>query len=73
MTLSAVKVNAEYVITEVKGLDVKRRLLDMGFTPGCKITVSALAPFGGTVLVNIRGALIALRKNATDFITVEAT
>ncbi|MCH5164643.1 MAG: ferrous iron transport protein A [Clostridiales bacterium] len=71
MTLSDVKVNAEYVITQVKG-SVKRRLLDMGFTPGCKIKVSGLAPFGGTVLVRIRGFDVALRKNATDFITVEA-
>ena len=44
----------------------------MGFTPGCKIKVSGLAPFGGTVLVKIRGFDVALRKNATDFISVEA-
>lgn len=72
MTLSQVKSNAEYRIIGIKEGDLKRRLLDMGFTPNCAIRVSALAPMGGTMLVKIREFTVALRKNATDYISVEA-
>lgn len=71
MTLSDVKANQRYIITAVKDGDLRRRLLDMGFTPGCKIIALSKAPFGGTVLVCIRGINVALRKNAADSITVE--
>ena len=33
---------------------VKRRLVDMGLTPGTKITVKKVAPFGDPVEVTIR-------------------
>ncbi len=71
MTLTDAKINTVYKISEVKGTALKRRLLDMGFTPDSRIKAMGLAPLGGTVLVNIRGILIALRKNATDSILVE--
>ena len=70
MTLSDVKVNTEYVITEVSGQNA-RRLLDMGFTPGCRIKISGVAPLGSAVLVTIRGFDVALRDNVTNFISVE--
>lgn len=70
MKLSEIKTKNEFMITEVKDGELKRRLLDMGFVPGCKIKV--MAQMSGTVLINIRGALVALRNNATDSIFVEA-
>ena len=72
MSLTDVNVNLEYRITEVKCGELRRHLLDMGFVPGCKIKVIGKAPFGGTVLVCLRGFNIALRENATDSIMVEA-
>ncbi len=73
MTLTDAKINTCYVITEISETAVKRRLLDMGFTRGTKIKVLRLAPLGCVVLVNIRGVLMALRKNATDSISVEVS
>ncbi|MDR2520287.1 MAG: FeoA domain-containing protein, partial [Eubacteriaceae bacterium] len=41
---------------------VKRRLVDMGLTPGTKITVVKAAPFGDPVEVRLRGYSLSLRK-----------
>ncbi len=71
MTLSFARVSAEYCITEIKASPVKRRLLDMGFTSGSKIRVLAVDPLKKAMLVKLRGGEVALRKNATDFISVE--
>lgn len=41
---------------------VKRRLIDMGLTPGTEITVKRVAPFGDPIEVRIRGYELSLRK-----------
>ena len=41
---------------------VKRRLVDMGLTPGTLITVRRVAPFGDPIEVNLRGYELSLRK-----------
>ena len=41
---------------------VKRRLVDMGLTPGTLVTVRKVAPFGDPIEVNIRGYELSLRK-----------
>ena len=41
---------------------VKRRLVDMGLTPGTEITVRKVAPFGDPIEVNLRGYELSLRK-----------
>ena len=52
--------------------NARRRLLDMGFTPECRLFVVGTAPFGGTILVSLRGFTVALREDAADRIEVEA-
>ncbi len=71
MTLLDAQVNTHYVVRKVAGSgNMRRRLLDMGFTPNCGIYVSAVAPTGGTVLVRLRGFSVALRENAASLISV---
>jgi len=41
---------------------VKRRLVDMGLTPGTEVTVRKIAPFGDPIEVNLRGYELSLRK-----------
>lgn len=73
MTLMDAKVNKVYVVTDVHGTgNFRRRLLDMGFTPECKLFVAGIAPFGGTVLVALRGFTVALREDAASMIEIEA-
>ncbi len=73
MKLFSAKSNKVYKIVDVTGNDdSRRRLLDMGFTPECRIFVVGTAPFGGTILVSLRGFTVALREDAADRIEVEA-
>lgn len=72
MTLMDAKINTVYKVAEVAGSgNERRRLLDMGFTPDCRIYVAAMAPFGGTVLVGLRGFTVALREDAASRIEIE--
>lgn len=72
MILTRAEPNSLYEISSVTGEgNARRRLLDMGFTPGSEIYVAGVAPFGGTVLVSLRGYSVALRETAADLINVE--
>ena len=42
---------------------VKRRLVDMGLTPGTQVMVRKVAPFGDPVELNLRGYELSLRKS----------
>ena len=71
MTLMDARTDMVYKVIEVHGEgNEKRRLLDMGFTPDCKIYVAHCAPFGGTILVGLRGFLVALREDAASLIEI---
>ncbi len=48
---------------------VKRRLVDMGLTPGTEVTVRKVAPFGDPIEVNLRGYELSLRKEDAAQIT----
>ncbi|MBI4860160.1 MAG: ferrous iron transport protein A [Candidatus Riflebacteria bacterium] len=37
-------------------------LLELGFTPGQRVVLVAVAPFGDPVAVSLRGTVIALRQ-----------
>lgn len=50
---------------------VRRRLMDMGVTPGAKIEVVKVAPLGDPIEVNIRGYELSLRKNEAEQIVVK--
>ena len=72
LTLMDAAVNKVYRIKDVLGAGgERRRLLDMGFTPKSKIYVASIAPFGGTILVSLRGFMVALREDAARLIAIE--
>ncbi|MBS6646452.1 MAG: ferrous iron transport protein A [Clostridiaceae bacterium] len=41
---------------------MKRRIMDMGVTPGIEIKVVKVAPLGDPIEVNVRGYELSLRK-----------
>lgn len=45
-----------------KGGHFRRRLMDLGFTPGTEFRVVKDTPFGDPVVVNVRGYNVSLRK-----------
>jgi ferrous iron transport protein B len=52
---------------------VKRRLIDMGLTPGTEIKVKRVAPFGDPIEVRIRGYELSLRREDALQITIGDT
>lgn len=45
---------------------VRRRLMDMGITPGAEIEVVKVAPLGDPIWVNLRGYELSLRKSEAE-------
>ncbi|MGG7162515.1 FeoA family protein [Clostridium ihumii] len=50
---------------------VRRKLLDMGITPGVEIEVTGKAPMGDPLEVLVRGYKLTLRKNEAKVISGE--
>ena len=48
----------------------RRRLLDLGLTPGTPITAELPSPFGDPVAYRVRGTLIALRRDQAESILI---
>jgi len=50
---------------------LRRRLLDMGITPGTIVTLKKVAPMGDPVELLIRGYVLSLRMEDAQKITIE--
>ena len=50
---------------------VRRRLFDMGITPGCEIYLRKKAPLCDPIEVTLRGYELTLRKNEADLVIME--
>jgi Fe2+ transport system protein FeoA len=72
------KLLSEFAIGErgiVKMVDgdrkIRRRLFDMGVTPGAEIMLRKKAPLGDPIEVSLRGYELTLRKTEAEFVTME--
>ena len=72
MALSSLPIGKKATITElaIKGLS-RRRLLDLGFIPGTQVEVLYASPCKDPVAYQIRGVVIALRKEESSKIIVK--
>ena len=50
---------------------IRRRLFDMGVTPGADIVLRKLAPLGDPVDVTLRGYELTLRKSESECVRME--
>ncbi len=50
---------------------IRRRLFDMGITPGAEIFLRKKAPFGDPLEIHVRGYELTLRKSEAEFIICE--
>ena len=70
--LSEFSVGEEGVIKTVAGEGkIRRRLFDMGVTPGAEVLLRKKAPLGDPLEVNIRGYELTLRKTEAACVTME--
>ena len=49
----------------------RRRLMDMGITPGVEIEIVKVAPLGDPIEINLRGYELSLRKSEAEQIKIE--
>ena len=72
--LSQLEIGKSGTVTFVAGEGkLRRRLFDMGITPGTEIFVRKKAPLGDPIEVTLRGYEVALRKSEASLVTVEET
>lgn len=70
--LSEFKIGEKGSVKSVAGDGpIRRRLFDMGVTPGAKIVLKKRAPLGDPLEVNLRGYELTLRKAEASFVTME--
>lgn len=50
---------------------IKRRLFDMGVTPGAEVYLRKRAPLGDPIEVNIRGYELTLRNSEAETVIME--
>ncbi len=50
---------------------IRRRLFDMGLTPGAEVFLRKTAPFGDPLEITIRGYELTLRKAEAAYIQVD--
>lgn len=72
MTLKDLKPGQEGTVISIgeKG-PMRRRIMDMGVTPGTVIRVIKVAPLGDPIEVNIRGYELSLRKAESEYIQIQ--
>ena len=62
MTLKDLKPDQNGIVASISTTgSMKRRIMDMGITPGVEIRVVKVAPLGDPVEVNVRGYELSLR------------
>ena len=50
---------------------IRRRLFDMGVTPGAEVYLRKRAPLGDSIEITLRGYELTLRKSEADVVTME--
>lgn len=50
---------------------VRRRIMDMGITRGCIVTVNRSAPLGDPLEITVRGYELTIRKEDAELIGIE--
>lgn len=59
------------IVSIETGFHAKRRLEDMGLTPGTRIRVLRMAPFGGPIEISVRGSRLAIGRGMSRRIMVK--
>lgn len=71
-TLDEFKIGETGVIKQVLGEGrIRRRLFDMGVTPGATIYLRKKAPLGDPIEITIRGYELTLRKTEAQLVVME--
>jgi len=72
MTLNHIKPGESCTIMSVNAAGaLRRRLFDMGLTPGAEIKMRKLAPLGDPMEISLRGYELSMRKAEAAMVEVD--
>ena len=72
ITLNNIKAGSSATVTGIALTGpLKRRLIDMGITPGVKIKIKKFAPFGDPIEIELRGYELSIRRSEAKNIFVK--
>lgn len=72
-TINDLKIGTSGTVTQLKSTGaMKRRLIDMGITPGVKITLHKVAPLGDPLEIKLRGYTLSIRRSEAMNIAISA-
>ena len=69
--ITSIKVGSRGGMGGGRGWGLRKRLMDMGLTPGTRVTVVKSAPFRGPVEVLVRGSRLALGRGMAERVYVK--
>lgn len=73
-TLDLFEIGEKGIVKSVVGDGkIKRRLFDMGITPGADVLMRKKAPLGDPIEITIRGYELTLRKTEAVCVNMEVT
>jgi len=61
-TVNVIRLNGEGIL--------RRRIMEMGITKGCDVTLLNIAPLGDPIEVEIRGYSLTIRKKDAEIIEI---
>ena len=71
-SVNDLKINESGVVVRIGGCGaLRRRIIDMGITPGATIIMRKVAPFGDPIEINVRGYELSIRKSEANEIILE--
>ena len=71
--LSELQVGESGVVKRISATGkLRRRIFDMGITPGVSIVIKKVAPLGDPIEVTIRGYELSLRRDEASQVEMEA-
>lgn len=72
ITLNNIKVGSSAIVIGIALTGpLKRRLIDMGITPGVKIKIKKFAPLGDPIEIELRGYELSIRRSEAKNIFVK--
>ena len=71
-TVNELKIGEKSTVVSIgcKGA-LRRRIIDMGITPGAVVIMRKTAPLGDPIEINVRGYELSIRRSEAKEITVE--
>ena len=71
-TIKSLKSNEHATVKSIGNIGaIRRRLIDMGITPGTEVIMKKAAPFGDPVEIHVRGYELSLRIAEAEQVIIE--